>query len=50
MYLGILVSQARQDQEIETWRRDRMTLCGQKRPQSLAALWRTMRAWFQRIV
>ena len=46
MYLGILVSQARQNQEIETWRRDMMSLCAKNRAPSLAALGRAMRACF----
>ena len=47
MYLGILVSQARQNQEIETWRRDMTSLCAKKRSQPLAALGRVLKACFR---
>lgn len=46
MYLGILVSQARQNQEIETWRRDMASLCPKERSRPLGVLARVLRACF----
>ncbi len=48
MHLGILVSQTRQDQEPETWRRAMNSPCAKKRPQSLVALWRAMSVGLRR--